>query len=515
MKSSDLLLPAALVLLLSACTLQAGIEQSGLDYNKAADNIDKQLLLLNIVRAYRGESMTFTGVTEMNGSFSVRLSASPDVPFGGDADASFGVDPTASYETSPSTKVVPLATADFQKGISTGVTPEIMRLLWERGWPKELLLYLLVEKVVMKVPSPKSGENATSQITALTTDSCWQYVEQSTQKVLHKAKALWEKTRERGFDFVCEIYNEPDDSDQFEEFQEFLVWADLEVFEYDGKEEPVGPVVGLEDLATLKTVADAHDGDLEVKEEEGTGKYYLAKPGTKIVSFVNSENFKPYLRKGGELITSGAFSLQFQNLSVEGADAARKSDISTTGDGRTASGVDPEIEIETVIHLRSPQAMIFYLGQILRAENPKKGESRELLEYQQVYFRNRRTVFPNPGGISDPIDCDPRTYSLAELRKKEVSGDEAAKRRLEELRKFGCVAALFVGWIGEGDAEVAVTWRGKRYFVPADEEASDSYFHTAGRSLMAMALVKALFNMNTSRQDLPTTQTVITVGAGS
>ena len=49
----------------SACTLQGGIEKSALDYNRAADRVDKELLLLNIARAARGESMTFTGIAEM------------------------------------------------------------------------------------------------------------------------------------------------------------------------------------------------------------------------------------------------------------------------------------------------------------------------------------------------------------------------------------------------------------------------------------------------------------------
>jgi hypothetical protein len=479
MKMHNGLAVAAVSTLLSACTLQGGIEQSALDYNRAADRVDKELLLLNIARAAHGESMTFTGIAEMRGSFTVKVGGSANIPFGGAADPKFVFSPNASYQTSPSTKIVPLATADFQKGIINSVTPEILLLLWERGWPKELLLHLMIEKVVMKVPSEIGLEADTDQPCLDLADNRWK---EGWKKTKLSSRPKWVETSEDGFSHTCEFDNEPEfvktpeDGEEFgkefKDFQEFLGWAKLTPYNVQKKGEPVGPSFKENNLYGLRVIAESHDGDLKLKQikEEGPkkGEFYLESKGKSRIQFVMSKTLRPN--------------------TVKSADFSRPELVGQSFDDRkglrlihsVASEDSDRAKVQVRIHLRSPQGMIFYLGEIVRAS----GREKKKVEYQKIYNNK---------------ECDLKTRSLNN------------KEYAELLRSKGCLVPIFVGWIGEGDAEVAVDLRGDRYFVPAGREPPENE-PIAGRSLMAMALVRALFNMQTSREDLPTTQTVITSG---
>ena len=509
MKMHRCLAVAAISTLLSACTLQGGIEQSALDYNRAADRVDKELLLLNIARAARGEHMTFTGIAEMRGSFLVKVAGSANIPFGGDANSVFTFTPSTTYQTSPSTKIVPLATAAFQKGIVNGVTPEILLMLWERGWPKELLLYLMIEKVVMKVPrkTPNAAEAAEKGKPCLRLTEPedpdkdpefkneWAKIKNEWAKSRLSTGPEWVEVSEKNFSHTCEFVNEPDDPDEFRDFREFLGWAELMPYSAHTEGDQAGPSVKEDEIYRLRYITEAHDGDLKLKPStkngKKTGEFHLESEGESRVEFAISETLSPNVTAKNVKFNIGTVSTSF------GPKGERPTHSLSAMDKDKAKD-KPKVQVR--IHLRSPQGMIFYLGLIVR-ESGKKRE--EKVEYQKIYKNEN--------------DCDPKKRSMnpkERLKKRSLNNeadDKVHQDNVKALRKSGCIVPIFVGWIGEGDAEVAVDLRGDRYFVPSGREPPKNEF-IAGRSLMAMALVRSLFNMHTSREDLPTTQTVITSG---
>ncbi len=478
------LLSTAIIFALGACTLQAGIEQTALDYNRAADKVDKELLLLNIARAYRGEDMTFTGVSEMRGSFTVKVSGSADVPFGGDAESKFGISPSASYQTSPSTKIVPLATDEFQKGIVNSVTPRIALLLWERGWPKELLLHLLIDKIVMKVP--EAFEETTQSIGT----PCWKSTDDEFEAPSVQTKPVWEESRESKISLVCEIVNEPDDEKRFREFQELLRAAELQLFELQVPGDRVGPLVTLSELDKLKTVAAAHDGPLKLKETKDL-RYFLSSESSLGAEFKSRLDFLPNLSASRNASASEIFDYKFKRETANREQSIDLNGTITSSSIAESQSKDIESKVSFEVHLRSPQGMIFYLGQIIRAEMPLNGSKARLVSYQKIYLRS-----------DTEEDCDPRRYSIYDLTS------------VTKLKKNGCLVPIFVARKGDGRAEVSVELRGERFFIPSGRlPQASKKVPIAGRSLMAMTLVRALFNMSTSRQDLPSTQTVVTAGS--
>ena len=124
------------------------------------------------------------------------------------------------------------------------------------------------------------------------------------------------------------------------------------------------------------------------------------------------------------------------------------------------------------------EGMIYYMGELTRAQIKRK-----LITYQRIYHpkpeKNCKTDVPTIVEAADKLDP--------------------------------CLVPLFVAWTGVGAAEIATEHNRVRYFVPAGKKG-DRYL--AGQSLLVMALVRQLFNLSTSREDLPSTQSVVVTGGG-
>lgn len=420
--------------MLGACTFQGGLEQSAIDYNRVADRVQKELLLLNVARANRGEGLTYTGISEMRGNFTLNAQGQFTVPFGGAAESNFIFSPSGFYRTNPSIQIRPLSTKEFQRAIASDIAPATFLLLWERGWPKEVLLHLLVEKVVLSIKATIPPD------TACPIDG----------------GANWSPAPEADI-YVCVFENDPDESTTFRAFQRFLQQAKLRPYTHSIKGKRVGPAVMEKDLWKLKLVAEAHDGELRIQEDP-PGQYYLKSAGRKEVRFSPEVGFSIMVGVEEKPVAVGV--------------------ISRTIDKKDKFDVAPNAEkVTATVHLRSPQGMIYYLGELVRAQ-----KGRTQVAYQRIY---------------GPKAC--KTDVETTIGHKDASVDP-------------CLVPLFVAWMGEGAAELAVEHRGERYFVPAGK-ANGRYI--AGQSLLVMALVVQLFDMNTSRKDLPATQTVITTGGGS
>jgi hypothetical protein len=432
-------------LLAAGCTLHRNIERSALDYNRTADRVDKEILLLNVARARRGEGLTFTGITELRGSYSVKTDGTLEVPFGGGSDVNL-LGSGVAYQTNPSVKVVPLATKEFQQGISSDIDASIFYLLWERGWPREVLLHLFIEKIVVS-----TEDGAPVGAPCLFDDG-----------------APWRTHANPDRGHICEFVNDPDDPGRFRAFQRFLRVARMRPFLYTEPGERIGPVVAARDLELLDIVSGAHDGTLRLRQKENKDAYYLESTAEEGMRFSLSRQLSRRLPR------------------EPGADgpAPRRVDASVPDTGRhdplTRDGIAGKTRVD--IHLRSAEGLIYYLGEIFRATVGADAIDRRRLTYQRIY-----------GDAADAC-ADEERYLV---------GDR------ERLATDPCLVPLFVAWVGEGDAEVAVDTREGRVFVPAGREG-DRYI--AGQSLLVMALIRALFHLNTSLDDLPTTETVITTG---
>lgn len=468
---------------LGACTLQAALEQSAIDYNRAADRAQKELFLLNVARAHRREGMTFSGIGEMRGNFVVETAASLEIPFGGE-ETNYPFRPSAKFRTNPSIQIKPLTTQEFQRGILNDVDPQTLFHYWDDGWPKEVLLHVFIEKIVLSIKADKwkkktdelkkKADKAKKKADAAKKADEAKKKADAATKEADKANrcpigdADWVKAANPKF-YECVFDNDPEDEIAFNNFQDLLSHAIFQLYEKTISGEPVGPSVEPIDLNRLKFVSAAHDGDLVLKEgnlvlkegklvpKEGTGKGNKVPEGEFFLSTPDSTTliFRSVEKVGEEVLTMDV--------------GAQKSDVG----GK--------------VYLRSPQGMIYYLGELVRAQEDRK----RVVEYQRIYGPIYKICGPAKG---EEIPAGKKFPT-------KVLANETTKRC-----KYPLFVPLFVGWTGDGAAEIEVEHKGIRYFISADKDK-------AGKTMLVMALVRQLFNINTKREDLPSTQTVVTTGA--
>lgn len=130
------------------------ISSSTTDYNLVVEKVQNEMLLLNIVRASKRHPMYFTGFNLLRGSISYSFqTGSITIPFGrigAGLDGSYSIVPSVSYSTSPSFDLMVWDSKEFTTGIMTPISLDAVYYYVERlGWPKEMLLHLLVERIEM------------------------------------------------------------------------------------------------------------------------------------------------------------------------------------------------------------------------------------------------------------------------------------------------------------------------------------------------------------------------------
>lgn len=164
--------PVFIRLLVLASSLLSGgcasfstqVQQHTLAYNFAQEDITNQTFLVNALRARDGRPMHFTTLSKVTGKLTVSGGGELVVPFGensGTSDSTNSLSPLLLLSSSPSFDVIPENKATFMRGITTPVTLELFSRYWHQGWPKDLLVHLLVRKIEV-VPVDASGQEARS-----------------------------------------------------------------------------------------------------------------------------------------------------------------------------------------------------------------------------------------------------------------------------------------------------------------------------------------------------------------
>lgn len=141
--------------LLSACTTTQEVGNRATDYNFSVEKANNEMLLLNIIRAYKRRPRYFTTIG--SGSINVAPAISSvdlPIPIGGDATNDLSLSPTLSLPYRNVTyDVVPEQGKEFMQGISSSLDMQMLQYYWEQGWPKELLLTLFVNRATVHFDS--------------------------------------------------------------------------------------------------------------------------------------------------------------------------------------------------------------------------------------------------------------------------------------------------------------------------------------------------------------------------
>lgn len=132
--------------LLSSCAFGPQLQAVAVNQNQMVADAEDELTLLNIVRASQRFPLHFTTISEVNGNAQLRAGLALDLtledgPNTHEPGGSLGVQTTPSYKASV------LVTEKFQRGIQQPISPQTVASYLEAGWPDELVLALLVERI--------------------------------------------------------------------------------------------------------------------------------------------------------------------------------------------------------------------------------------------------------------------------------------------------------------------------------------------------------------------------------
>jgi hypothetical protein len=145
-----LLAASCAALALSGCVSGGSLSSRAVDYNTAAETARNEMLLLNILRARDRRPMVFTGLSRITGSVraETRVGATATVnPAGPDVQA---YSPSFGFTDSPTFDVAVLDSQEFTRGVMTPVSTEILEYFWDQGYNREVLLYLVVDRVELE-----------------------------------------------------------------------------------------------------------------------------------------------------------------------------------------------------------------------------------------------------------------------------------------------------------------------------------------------------------------------------
>jgi hypothetical protein len=127
----------------------APIARSVISANLAQEEAANQLLVLNIARAHERMPMHFSQIGQLRsgpGGWSLGIpSLSLELPFGGAAEAKYGLTLGADGQTPAD--VTPQNSQEFMRGMTKMIDPDQVAYFAKQGWPAAMLLHLFVESI--------------------------------------------------------------------------------------------------------------------------------------------------------------------------------------------------------------------------------------------------------------------------------------------------------------------------------------------------------------------------------
>ena len=431
-KLKSTLLPAALATALGGCSFGGQISDHAVDYNKSVEDIENRMLFLNVVRAAKRHPMHFSRVTGITGN--LEGSASLDgtgTLFDGSGADTLNLTTKLSGASKPSFTFQPLDSKKFFTGILSPVTVEMFNGYLRQGWQPKFLIHALAEKVEIIVDY-KKGTGSDKKTTVK----------------------------------VCEISNDPRDPKEFERFalnSEILATAQARVVP---KTEFFGPVLEAEQISEIGDFAELRKDGFKTDAEEGDTSFQLTRSSASLTFDIPGgeatiEHFRSVGARGlVELCNVDGFEKFKAALEKDQAMANTRTPLQVA-----KAQLDPPklecpagrvcpVTVGAQITLRSPQALLYYMGELLRVQFPRR--------------------FDEPAKAVRSIKLSGKLTPL--LVVTEAPFDRTKK------------------------VAVRVTHQGDVFAIPDGPEA--------GRSMQLLTLARHLFSLNIEEEDFRAPQTV-------
>jgi len=448
-------LPLVLLSILVGCA-SSPITKSVVAANLAQEEASNQLLLLNIARAYQRMPMHFSQIGQIRsgpGGWSLGVpSIGLELPFGGAAEAKYGL--TLGAEGQTPVDVTPHNSQEFMRGMTKPIEPDQVAYFARQGWPASMLLHLFVESIEIATPDGVVTDRLVNHPYGTGFDRFRAFV---------RAASTCDLIADQ--DPNTTFYSSPVKEVGLKEGAKAKA-AGLVLIGVDGKgasiqkkgDEPtlyrlgvvsksaairwVAPPKTLDSVAVSTGSPNAAAPNDETRCMTGpliskSGRFDLASPG---------EDFAAKLSKG---FTSIQMMLSKSLLPTAPLNAR-----STPRDKK-----DDAFNVSFVT--RSPQGMIYYLGELSRAQNA--------------------------------------TWATPHERPLTVELPDRSKAILFQMKNEPVVS---------GVAAVAVDYRGETFWVPTYKSSGQGLGDAQDRSVMTLALLTLIIGLQDKGTEAPTVSNV-------
>ena len=479
------------VLTLAGCA-QLEIADRAVAYNKAVEDASNRILVLNIIRANKRYPRHFTDFTQLSGNVPLSGTFALQIPFGGDAASNFTFSPQSTVKSGISFDMKVQNTQEFMLGIIKPVSLQTYDFYFRQRWPKAMLFHVFVQEVKLKNGMLTKIEEAFKAMCKNNTKRkiddriCISLLNMDKPSKTDKPSERDKFCKNKPDDKVCSwtramelagkncreeikdanerndpYVNAPTQECRFLRFQN--LYRKLRVLDAEFK------IVRKAVRNTVKTTTKQTSLWMTTKKGKKTVETWTpktrettteVKPGgsVKICLSVHKDVKEVFIGKG-KRNTCDDLPLAEDAKGAENAEA--KNGKAKNGKAKNGPAKPPKLE-ETFItlKLRSPESMIYYLGEVTRVQNreDRKDETRYL---PKVIFG------PEKNRIKGP---------------------------LFQLRK---------GSPGAEGATVTVSHEGETYYIPREKY---------GNSMGVLTLISTILATHKKGKDLPVTPSVRIIG---
>jgi hypothetical protein len=447
----------------SAC-VSSRLAPTVVSYNLAVEQAQNEMLLLNAVRAAKKQPLYLTDISKITGSIKRDLTASLTLPFGylhGGIGANNTASPGTTYSVNPTFDISILDTQDFMRGFLRPVDPEVFAYYWNQGWPKDLLLHLFVQQVEIIGSAP------------------------ADKTILYDNHPRSEP-KGGNEDLMC-----------FNEWVSAFLAATPHFISTDTEHSRFGP--------TLSDTKIQGFSDAIAAEKQGLRLELVPSKAASTSTSDTAQQFQLKIIKKEYKLQVGPreLALHCPGLQFETRDEINEpvaSHLHILGFTRATIGqadapkTKEEVK-EIVLKLRSPEGIIYYLGQIIRMERNNRLVPRVAVELQKDRYGlvPLFVAFPTSGG-------DEKITGFPPCRKNSVKiTDAEGERYIIPREPWKIPSKDQPGLSSLSDLKL------DDYIQPID--GCDS-----GESMHVMSILTQLISLQKVAQDFPTTSTVRTVG---
>ena len=171
-------------LVFAGCTSQTALRHSFSGYGDIYAESQNRQMLLNLARLHEHQPPYFFQLTQISASYTFTSQAG----LGDSKEIGLTTSPTANFHLAtgsltggatqqPVFTLVPLAGDKFAQQLLQPMRPVVFYNLFEEGWPIDLLMRTLIEKIEIYPGTPSSGEAGKDSETVIIENNPWQAIQ--------------------------------------------------------------------------------------------------------------------------------------------------------------------------------------------------------------------------------------------------------------------------------------------------------------------------------------------------